>query len=181
MEPTEAVQVLNPKMKSKKNKIMNNFSQFDCKYCSLLCMLIILLVVEFTLSPTPTLSLSNGQCFDKRDISLDSNGTYRIVLCKNYTESRRYHSLHFKLSGEVYNFNEIEAESLRYFLLWCPHQGRVCDNYITNRNGCYRAFKYKQITSCFGNRLELRYMNIGNSSLTQAQAKKLEQVVIYWY
>ncbi len=179
MEPFDVVEALTPKTKKKTEKYL---SKIDCKYCSLLCMLILMVVIQFIFHPVSTPNLVNGKCYDKREILLDSNGTYIARLCKEYLESRRYHSITLQLSNKVYGYNQIEAQTLRYFLLWCPQQNKViCSNYNTKIDKCYKAMKYKDITTCFGDKNELLYASVGDVTLTKNQVQKLEQIVVYWF
>ena len=174
----EVERALNPKTKKKTE---NYLSKIDCKYCGLLCMFLAILLVQFVLHPTTTIS-NDGECYDKRETLLDSNGTHKITMCKEYLESRRYQSMSLQLSEKVYSFNQIEAQTLRYFLLWCPQQHKaVCSNYEFKIDKCYRAMKYKQMITCFNDRTELVYGIVGDVTLTNSEVLKLEQIVIYWF
>ena len=108
-------------------------------------MFIVILLVQYVLHPTATI-IDDGECYDKREILLDSNGTYKIIMCKNYLESRRYQFMTLQLQEKMYSFSQIESQTLRYFLLWCPQQYKtVCTDYNYNMANCYKAMKYKEI------------------------------------
>ena len=172
------MKALNPK---KKKKTENYLTKIDCKYCGLVCMFIVILLVQFGLQLSPGIT-NDGQCYDKREILLDSNGTYKITMCKKYLESRRYQSMTLKLQEKIYSFNQIESQTLRYFLLWCPQQSKtVCNHYEYNMSNCYKAMKYKEITTCFGDRMELLYAMVGDVKLSEKMVKKIEEIVIYWF
>ena len=178
MESVEVMKALNPKTKKKTDKYL---PKIDCKYCGLVCMFIIILLVQFVFHPSPVV-IDDGSCYDKREILLNSNGTSKITMCKNYLESRRYHSMTLKLQENIFSFDQIESQTLRYFLLWCPQQYKtVCTDYNYNMANCYKAMKYKEIVTCFGDRMELLYATVGDVILSDKLVRKIEEIVIYWF
>lgn len=184
----EAMEALNPKSELELKKAKKILSNCDCKFCTTLCLALLILIFQiinlFPKQPLP----SEERCHDERVIHLnpERSGGAKVVLCKNSTESHRYHTLSLYIEGKEYTFNRVEAEFLRYFVSWCVDQNpstALCKNYNYHGNitGCYKVLQYKNILACYGERSELLYFSLGDNKIMSQQVNKLKQIVIYWF